>query len=180
MIWQMTTLSDFTDEEYRIAYRDLSPTRRAHIDALTHEHRRRQSLAGEILAKRLLEKTSSDGVIHRDGNGKPFVDIDGIYLSIAHCDELVVCAVHNVPIGIDIERIRPVNDKLINRVCTEEEAAYVREKDTDKRFCEIWVSKEAYVKMLGHPAEHFNTFSVPSTQRQTVQHGEYIVQIVHA
>ena len=182
MLQQVAKTDDFTQEEYCAAYRELTPSRRAHIDRLTHKRRRKQALAGELLAKRLVTAfAQTDTVaIHRDEHGKPFVEMDGVYLSIAHCEDMVACAVDNVPIGIDIERIREVDDKLIDRVCTQAEAVYVREAQTAQRFCEIWTAKEAYVKMLGHSVSHFNKVSVLNVNRQVFRQGEYLIQIVAA
>lgn len=180
MLWASALLSDFSDEEYRTATRDLSPSRRAHIDRITHPLRRKQSLAGELLARRLLATVCphGDATVHRDEHGKPFAN--GAYLSIAHCDDIVVCAVDQSPVGIDVERIRAIKDTLIDRVCTAEEAVYVRACDSNRRFCEIWTAKEAYVKMTGDTSAVFSALSVSSMKREIVPFGEYTIQIVTA
>ena len=178
MLWTAATLSDFTDDEYRTAYAALSPSRRARINRITHPHRRQQALAGECLAKRLIAQFASveQPVIHTTEAGKPFVEIDGVHFSIAHSGDIVVCAVDSRPIGIDIERVKTVDNKLIKRVCTPEEIAFVGEDAT--AFCEVWTAKEAFVKMIGKSVPRFNEISVLPLHRQVFHHGEYIVQIV--
>jgi len=180
MIWTSACLADFSDAEYRAADNHLSPSRHAHIDRITHQKRRQQSLAGEILVKKLLSifLNREDVIVHCDEHGKPFAD--GAHISIAHCDDMVVCAVHHAPVGIDIERIRTVDDKLIHRVCTADEAAFVRSEQTERRFCEIWTAKEAFVKMTGQTSTPFHTISVSAMTRQMIPCGEYLIQIVTA
>ncbi len=56
-------------------------------------------------------------------------------------------------VGIDIERIRDVDERLIRYVCSEKELEYVfagnNQNETTKRFFRIWTVKEAYFKCLG-------------------------------
>ncbi len=195
MIWANATLTDFSNNEYQTAYAALSPSRRAHVDRFGTEHRRRQSLAGEILAKRLLVDYTGIApeniALHVDAAGKPFVEIDDLFLSIAHRGDIVVCAVDKTPIGIDVEDIKPIDLKLVKRVCTPQEAIFVFghvPTDTDltytervdilTRFYEIWTAKEAYVKMIGHTIAHFNELPVLSCNRQVFHLENHLVQVI--
>jgi 4'-phosphopantetheinyl transferase len=41
--------------------------------------------------------------------GKPFLKGNcGLHFNLSHSEDWIVCAVHDEPVGIDIERIRPV------------------------------------------------------------------------
>ncbi len=165
MKWNYLLLSSCSQETLECVYNSLSPTRKAHIDRMKREQARRQSLAGELLARQLLlELGLPEPVIHRAENGRPYVDGDRAYISIAHSGELVVCAAAFTPIGIDAEQLRPIHPGLPERVCVPQELEYVG-RDTH-RFFEIWTAKEAYFKKLGTGITDFqsvNTLELPRT-----------------
>ena len=81
--------------------------------------------------------------IIRDEFGKPrFCDDIGIYFSISHSGEYVLCAVDESPVGADIQIIRPETEKLIRRICSEIE---LEKAD----FFTLWCLKESFIKLIG-------------------------------
>lgn len=48
-------------------------------------------------------------------NGKPYLN-NGIYLSISHDREIVVVALSNVPVGIDIQYYRKLNNNILTNI----------------------------------------------------------------
>ena len=178
MVWHYCDTALFSKEELRLAYAQLTPARKAHIDRFRREADRTRSLAGEILVKKLLREHYGieDGILDRKENGQPYLQNSDLYVSISHCDQMVACAVSETPVGIDIEKIRPIDEKLCLRVCTEQELAYVR--DSQERFFEIWTGKEAYFKKCGTGITDLKSVNVPDLQRQLHQAGEYLIQIV--
>ena len=68
------------------------------------------------------------------------------YFNISHSKGYVVFVKDDVPIGVDIEKIRPVEDDLIDYISSSEEKKYVK---NDKSFYEIWTNKESLTKCLG-------------------------------
>lgn len=48
-------------------------------------------------------------------NGKPYLN-NGIYLSISHDREIVVVALSNVPVGIDIQYYRKLNNNVLANI----------------------------------------------------------------
>jgi 4'-phosphopantetheinyl transferase len=72
-----------------------------------------------------------------------------------------VCAVYDSAIGVDIEKIRPVNVNVINKVCNKQELEYIysgKEKMSE-RFFEIWTFKEACFKRIGTGITDFESIS---------------------
>ena len=51
-----------------------------------------------------------------------------------------------VPVGIDIEKIKPVEEDLKEFVSNEEEKLYIHD---DQSFFEVWTNKESLVKANG-------------------------------
>lgn len=107
-----------------------------------HEHETAHALARQLLAEK--QGISRDAVtIWRENSGKPVTDRG--YFSLSHSHGLVACAVAEVPVGIDVEKIRPVSPQLL-RVLSPDERESVR---CDEDFFRLWTLKEALVKCRG-------------------------------
>lgn len=150
MKWYKQNIHNVSETEYQKWYTLLSAQKRARVDRMT-ELARKQSVCGEMLAKRALADlcglTPESIVLRTDSHGKPFAEDVPAHFSISHSGELVVCAVDQKAIGIDVERLRAIDKRVALRICTVGEIAYV-ERDSDK-FFEIWTAKEAHFKRLG-------------------------------
>lgn len=97
--------------------------------------------------------------MRRQEHGKPyFVEksehgvetCSDICFNLSHSGEYVACILGKGAMGIDIERIRPYNDKVAKRILHEREYQVLgmsREKDRD--FIRFWTLKEAYGKYTG-------------------------------
>jgi len=191
MRWCYCNLSDFTPEEYKKAYACLSPSRKAHIDRFRKQEDRARSLAAELLVQKLLKEMGiKNGVLHRAENGQPRLEGCDLYVSITHCDKLVACAVSHEPVGIDAERIRPMDLNASRHVCVAEEKAYLlgdgavfgEQPCSDpavlRRFFEIWTAKEAYFKKQGTGITDLKSVNILTLDRHPFYVGDYIIQII--
>ena len=149
---------------------DLSPTRFARIDRIKNGEAKKASLAGEWLATRL-----SGGVICAHPSGQPYIEGSDMHISISHSGEYAVCALSETPVGIDIEKIRKVSDKLIDRVCTAREREYVI---SDERFFEVWTAKEAYFKKIGTGITDLKSVDTLDLKKEYHKIEDYIVCII--
>lgn len=84
-------------------------------------------------------------------HGKPvFKDLPGLCFNISHTEGLAVCAVSSHPIGVDTERIRPLNIRLLRKICSEAEGAWVMSRENPAEgLIRLWTLKESYVKATG-------------------------------
>ena len=150
MKWYKQNINNISETEYHKWYALLDESKRARVDRMT-AIARKQSLCGEMLAKKALGEmcgVSPESIILRAGNnGKPYAEGISGHFSISHSGDLVICAVDNKAIGIDVERLRAIDKRVAVRVCTADEMAYIGD-DNDK-FFEIWTAKEAHFKRLG-------------------------------
>ncbi|MHB0896055.1 MAG: 4'-phosphopantetheinyl transferase family protein [Spirochaetales bacterium] len=90
--------------------------------------------------------------IERNEYGKPFLkDYVNVYFNISHTKEAIVCALADHSIGVDIEKIRPIDLRVVEHFFAKKEKDYIFSNSTnvDFRFTEIWTKKEAYLKWLG-------------------------------
>jgi 4'-phosphopantetheinyl transferase len=178
MHWSYCDTAAFSSEELHSAYLHLSPSRKAHIDRLRQQEDKLRSLTAELLVQKLLKEHCgvTDAVLHRNPNGQPYLTGCDLHVTISHSDQMVACALSADPIGIDIERIRPLDFKICRHLCTEEEKAYCGE-DLHRLF-EIWTAKEAYFKKQGTGITDLKSVNILPLNRQIHIIGDYMVQIV--
>ncbi len=76
----------------------------------------------------------------------------------------MVCALAPFPVGIDVERLRPVNPGLAERFFTPAEFTSLQAMQPDERtekFIELWTLKESFLKAIGRGlTRNLNSFSV--------------------
>lgn len=120
----------------------------------------KEHLFGELLLRKGLKKEygidygeeTSIPVI-KGGHGKPQLkDQPHIFHNISHTQGLAACALGDVPVGIDVELIRPFSEKIIRKVMSDKEQEKFWKLKGEERtdyFFKIWTLKESYVKAAG-------------------------------
>ena len=166
MKWYKYDIRDLTQEEYEQWYSLMSFKKKQRVDRLRFMDDKKRTVAGEMLARKAIAEwchvSEEDIKFGLSEYGKPFAIGLDVEFNISHSGDLVVCAVDNKPVGIDIERIRPMDLNLIQPICMEKEIEYIlvdnlRENIFCKitndsvlsRFFEAWTLKEAYGKLMG-------------------------------
>lgn len=75
--------------------------------------------------------------IAREAEGKPFFPArPDICFNLSHSHGSAVCALHNKPVGIDVEKLRPAPRRLAEGL-------------EDERFFRLWTATEASIKREG-------------------------------
>jgi len=90
-------------------------------------------------------------------HGKPALANDaahGLEFNLSHSGSWALAAVARAPVGIDVERLRPIDrlDRLAERWCTAAERARLAALDGAEReahFLACWTAKEALLKAIG-------------------------------
>ena len=188
--WESVNIYDISNTEYERIYSLLSPSRKARVDALMHSEDKMCTLAGEFLARKILkEKYGAESVeITVSDNGKPILNCP-LCLSISHSHGTVACAVDTAPVGIDVEKIKPVSAAVARRVFSPSDIKFVYGSDTVpdgraedreilERFFEIWCSKEAYYKKLGGDTKSFKDVNTLTLQKQIIEKQGFIICII--
>ena len=83
--------------------------------------------------------------------GKPYISgKSGYEFNLSHSGDLIVLAVDDRPIGIDVEKIKDKNWEIFHRYLTEAEMSMIKESDDPiGRFYEVWTIREAFSKEEG-------------------------------
>lgn len=142
---------------FQQAYEQISPQRRAHVDEAKNMRTRCERLG----ASHLLEKLLWENHIQRPyeygetSQGKPiFIQPENVYFSLSHSNYIAVAAISDKPCGIDIEKIRPYDRKMVERFFTKYDLEFLDGQDAEvqsQKFTEVWTFKEAVSKMMDRP-----------------------------
>ena len=84
-------------------------------------------------------------------HGKPFfTGRPDRCFNLSHSGSLVLCALDERPVGVDIQVVKPFRPGLPRRVCSDGELAWIGEgEDRWGRFALLWALKECRVKYTG-------------------------------
>ncbi|QKS44498.1 4'-phosphopantetheinyl transferase superfamily protein [Paenibacillus cellulosilyticus] len=132
----------------------LSPEKRLKTTGYFKKEDQLRSLFAELLARFMIQQeTGIEAASVRfsyNHYGKPQIaNQRGLYVNWTHAGEWVACALADVEVGIDVEKIQCVEQSLVNRCLSKSELAeYERKVDKEKNeyFIKQWTLKESYVK----------------------------------
>ena len=165
MKWYKYDIRELTDAEYNKWYLLMSDEKQQRVDRFRFADDKKRTVAGEMLARKAISEwcsvTPESITFSIKEHGKPYAKDLAVEFNISHSGDMVVCAVDDNPIGIDIEQIRPIDLTVAKRICTDEEILYLfGHKPTDQDFTyttdteiltrlfELWTAKEAYGKRM--------------------------------
>ena len=116
------------------------------------ERRRSEYLAGRALLRHAIGEQAGRAPsairIEVAATGKPDC-VGGPPVSVSHSGDIVVCAIAELPVGIDVEVAAPRDiEAVAERFFTQAENRWLVGADP-QRFRMLWVLKEAYLKASG-------------------------------
>ena len=132
----------------------------------------------------LMIKNKYIGNYHIGENGKPLSNEK--HFNISHKDDYLAFVIDEVPVGIDIEHIEPMKDRLADFISSDAEKAYIKD---DVSFFEIWTNKEALVKANGLglrqkvesipslPINGLRSFEEKTYRNVTMKYKDYIITV---
>lgn len=100
-----------------------------------------------LCAGLLLRSLAGDAAPVCGPHGKPMLP-GGPQFSLSHAGTLAVLAVSAAPVGVDVEKPRPVSPTVARRYFRPEEQMWM-ETDPMPRFFYLWTRKEAVLKCCG-------------------------------
>ena len=123
-------------------------------------------VVGRILLKRALENFGLDNDLEKidfQESGKPIVS--GIHFNISHSDHQVVCAFSkDGQLGVDLEKIRPINFEDFTSVFTAQEWTAIKGAEYPLRaFYWFWTRKESIIKALGRNLSYLHQIELDVT-----------------
>ena len=158
MTMYYTNISAFRDELlFRQLYQTLPPCRKEKIDRLKPEGERCRSLGAGLLLKHACEDygmPGEDGALSLNEFGRPsFTNRPEVHFSLSHSGNWVICVLSPLPVGCDVEQVKPYNHAIPKRVFTAEECRWLAKEEENKRgdgaFCRVWTLKESFLQVTG-------------------------------
>lgn len=134
-----------------------------------HSNDSQRHLVGEILARhalRTITGTWTNEPFKINEKGKPQLhEYLDVHFNITHSGCWVVVATSNVPVGVDVEKIRKVPEGVATRFFSEPEKNWLstalNEDDKANIFFTLWTLKESFLKAIGKGlTKSLSTFTV--------------------
>ena len=154
------------------------------FNSTTNKNRKKALLISQGISKEIIAEefgiNINELVFSVTDSGKPFCKSHGnIYFSISHSGDFVAVATNENEVGIDIELMKIPTEKLIERICCENEKTFIASSENkEKAFTEIWTKKEAYLKALGTGIDReLKTVDTTKLTFFTEYHDDFIVSV---
>ena len=138
----------------------LSAAERARAERFAFTEGRRRFVVSRgalrMLLGAYLDLAPADVVFAYGRKGKPHLTgaAAGLRFNLSHSGERALIALGRIPLGVDIERLRPLRDPdaIARRFFSETERAALAAQPAERKleaFFACWTGKEAYVKAVG-------------------------------
>ena len=112
MLWILEHLEQLDADAVLSLLPVLSEPRRARVLAMTHVPTQVRSILAELLLRHALREEHGLSALPRletGEKGKPFFpDRLDLQFSLSHCQTAVACALAPVPVGVDVQELRPL------------------------------------------------------------------------
>lgn len=191
MMYQLLDIRTVTEDQIEKYYSLMAPEKRARVDRFRFDEDKKRTVCGEMLARQMIAKACGvreEALRFSVGeHGKPYTPSAVVQFNISHSGHYVLCAVSEYPVGADIEMIRPMDDRMIHYVCTDDELAYVTdgavtEEEQLRRFFRVWTVKEAYFKCCGTGITDLKSVCIFDEAllscTKTFYEGDYVASII--
>lgn len=181
--------------EIDAAYFSMSSERRKKCDGFRFQSDKDLCVAADMLLRRVLsEKTGippEELVFSVSENGKPYLENGEYHFNVSHSGNMVAVAVNeSCPVGIDVEKIRPVSARISKRAFSDADMRFVfdgpvipeglqEDRETLLRFFTVWTYKEAFVKMTGEGiCGNIKTLSYDKNNCITEIYDDYVLTVI--
>lgn len=190
-------LSDLTQNDYDYYFSLMDANKQKKVLRYRNEMDKKRTVAGEMLARRMISEYCNvmcEDIYFETGcYGKPNVKELGVEFNISHSEEMVVCAISDNAVGIDVEMIQPIGINILRKLCTDVDLEYILginatgihmpskfDEQQLYRFYEVWTAKEAYFKCIGIGIKNLKSISMDRLveDRKIYQIENYIITIV--
>lgn len=143
-LWAMRLERPLTAEETAVLTALLPSGRRARLERIRDAARRQEPLCAYFILRRAVWEQyhwQELPPLALTEQGKPyFPDVPAVHFSLSHTNGAVLAALSAAPVGVDVERLRPVGTRIMRRLADTQDPAV---------FFDHWVRREALTKQTG-------------------------------
>ena len=89
--------------------------------------------------------------LRKNRYGKPFLEGSPVQFSLSHAGDWAVCGLADCPLGVDIEKVQPVERGMYELCLTPQERQQLEQAPMppERRFIQLWTLKESLGKLRG-------------------------------
>ncbi len=147
----LINIEDISGSELALWFNNMSDSRKEEIRNIKIKSKQISRIVSDHLCRKAVSEfcniPETEIGFSKNEYGKPYASGTDACFSVSHSGNLVICAVSENEIGIDIEKKRKIRLDAAKKFANDAEMEYIG-NDTD-RFFEIWTLKEAYFKCIG-------------------------------
>ena len=166
------------EKEYDLDYKKLSQEVIDYVLPM-NEIKRDLSIFSYYQLIKLLKEEYHIDKVELNFENKPRLVGDKYYFNIAHTDGMIVIAIADQEVGVDVEyKKRKIRADLYKKVLSEtEKLIYLRKNEMSTYFLTCWVKKEAYLKYLGTGIDrHLDEIDTESLSFvELIEEGDYVI-----
>ena len=170
----------WTAADYERILSTLSQERRARAERYQSERDRYLSAGASYLldcALKEMGKCEREAQYTFNEHAKPYMG--GVYFNLSHSGTVSALAVGDHEVGVDVQKLGPVTDRLIERVCTESEQKLIKESgDGERAFFRLWTAKESAGKFLGTGLSEPKAFEIDLKYGRVTLRGETLKAVL--
>lgn len=139
---------EYTPELIERAMQLSLPQRREKAQGMRNDKVQAASLTAGLLLRYGLHMHGVDNAeILTTDHGKPYLTNSGLFFSLSHSGEYAACAISEQAVGVDIQKIVDVSERVISRFCTKAEQKHLKNSNDPKRdTIRLWALKESWLK----------------------------------
>lgn len=153
MIVCYSHIDSFSPRFFSLALNVIPQKKAQDIKRIGHIISRNESTLGWALtafAARQLGFSLKNSQLEFTESGKPYLKDSAFHFGISHSGGFVCCAVADKNVGIDVQKIISVNDRVAKRVLSMGELSILgASQNSAGLFAKLWSMKEAYIKYTG-------------------------------
>lgn len=143
-LWAARLERSLTERETAVMLEMLPSERRERVLRMKQPEKRREVLCAYMILRLALweqYRWRELPAVCRSQQGKPyFPEHPGVHFNLSHTGGAVLVGLSDQPLGVDIEKIRPVSRRAMHRLA---------DVATEEAFFHSWVRREARVKRSG-------------------------------
>ena len=154
------------------------------INSLKRESLKRQRLTNYINLLNISEESFAGKKLTVSGG---IVGIEGLHVSMTHSGDICALIVSNVPVGIDVEKIRQVKGfENPERICASEKEIDMLMPDQQpslEQYIKLWTMKESVFKASGaksfNPSKTDISMHLQDIKLRTIEHrnSSYVLSV---
>lgn len=152
----------------------LDGNRREKFEKTKQKRDRENCVVSYLLLKKALKQFGIESFEILVGeNGKPFLkDTNDVFFNISHTASGVAVVADESLVGIDIQDVLDVREKVIERCFSESEKEIIFSSDCpEKEFTRLWTLKESAVKYNGETVAQLKNYCFENNEKSFIKYG---------